>query len=510
MRSILCLVSLFFFVFSSTYSQNPSKRDSIDDEPILNLLDSFLVDYNYDFPDLQTNDRRRPQKQRSETRKGTNVYTSPSLIADRLSEIPAVIPMDYNSYVQRYIDVYTKEKREQVRRMLGLQETYFPIFEAELDKARMPMELKYLPIVESALNPHARSRVGATGLWQFMYYTARDYRLEINSYVDERKDPFASTKAAVRYLQLAYNEFGDWLLAIASYNCGEGNVRKAIRRSGGKRTFWEIRQYLPRETRGYVPAFIAATYVFHYHADHNLFPIDVDFSYYQDTLHLRKMDITLEEIAKMTSTDVEELINLNPHLKLGRIPYSSDPFVLRVSPQVGDYFASNERSIRTQYGKKRTNAPVYAANYQVSRPNPAPRKSYPQPPGTVTVYYTVRSGDVVGTIAEKYEVSQRDLGRWNNLYRYRIKVGQKLKIYTKKEVAQRNAQSKAQLASASTPRSLTIQGPQQGKFYKVKRGDTLWEIARRYTSGNVDELLALNSGLSASSSLRIGQNIRVR
>ena len=509
MRSSLCLLFLFFVVFSSSFSQRPTQRDSIDDEPILNLLDSFLVDYNYDFPDLQTNDRRRGKPPRPQPKPQGNVYASPGVIAQRLQEIPAVIPMDYNTYVQRYIDVYTKEKREQVRRMLGLQETYFPIFEAELDKARMPMELKYLPIVESALNPHARSRVGATGLWQFMYYTARDYRLEINSYVDERKDPFASTKAAARYLQLAYNEFGDWLLAIAAYNCGEGNVRKAIRRSGGKKTFWEIRRYLPRETRGYVPAFIAATYVFHYHADHNLYPVDVDFSYYQDTLHLRKIDITLEEIARMARTDVEELINLNPHLKLGRIPYSSEPFVLRVTPEISDYFASNEASIRTRYGKKRNSTPVYTANYQVNRPSPAPRKAYPKPPGTVTVYYTVRTGDVVGTIAEKYEVSQRDIGRWNNLYRYRIKVGQKLKIYTKKEVAERNARATTQLASASTPK-ITIQGPQKGEFYRVKRGDTLWEIARRYTSGNVDQLLALNSGLSASTSLRIGQSIRVR
>ncbi|MEM6632168.1 MAG: transglycosylase SLT domain-containing protein [Bacteroidota bacterium] len=510
MRSFLCKIFLFLVISSPLYSQNPVEADSLDDEPILNLLDSFLVDYNFDYPGLRDNDRRKKAapKQIRPSRDQRNIFAPPAVVAQRLAEIPAVIPMDYNEYVQRYIDVYTKEKREQVRRMLGLQETYFPIFEAELDRARMPMELKYLPIVESALNPHARSRVGATGLWQFMYYTARDYRLEINSYVDERKDPFASTEAAVRYLQLAYNEFGDWLLAIAAYNCGEGNVRKAIRRSGGGRTFWEIRRYLPRETRGYVPAFIAATYVFNYHADHNLFPVEADFSYYQDTLHLRKIDITLEEIARMSRTDAEELRNLNPHLKLGRIPYSSHPFVLRVSPEVGQFFAANEREIRAKYGKKRDNAPVYAANYSVKRPKPAPRKAYPKPPGTVTVYYTVRTGDVVGTIAEKYEVSTRNLARWNNLYRYRIKVGQKLKIYTKKEVAQRNATP--QLASTSRSKSTSSPGPQSGQFYKVKRGDTLWDIAKKYTQGNVDDLLALNSGLTASASLRIGQSIRVR
>jgi len=502
--AVLCLV-ITPSLFSQTRPADKSK--AIDnEEPILNLLDVFLSDYDFDFPDTKPKDTLKYRD--GEIRRNSVPVVSPSVIEDRISKIPSVIPLEYNQYVQRYIEVYTVKKRDQVARMLGLRKTYFPIFEAELDRAGMPMELKYLSVVESALNPHAKSRVGATGLWQFMYYTAKYYDLEINTFVDERKDPFESTKAAVRYLQLAYNTFGDWLLAIAAYNCGEGNVRKAIRRSGGQRNFWAIQNYLPRETRGYVPAFIAAMYTFHYAAEHNLYPVNVDLNFYQDTLHLSHIDITLEEIAKLTRTDVEELTNLNPHLKLGRIPYSSEPFVLRVNDEVGLYFAEHEREIRRVYGKKREDAQGLTAQkqYDVERPKPIARTvSYQKPPGTVLVYYTVRSGDVVGTIAEKYEVSARDLAMWNGLRRYRIHVGQKLRIYAQKEIAERNARpATQQLAKKS------ITAPQQAMYYRVKEGDTLWDIAQKYTRGNVDDLLNLNAGLNARSSLRIGQSIRVK
>ncbi len=509
MRRLTVLVALCLFFASVSYSQDrPSTQSDPkeDEEPILNLLDTFLSDYNFDFP---KNEREDTLTYRTgEIRDSRVPYFPPSVVEDRISKIPSVIPLEYNQYVQRYIEVYTVKKRDQVERMLGLRRTYFPIFEEELDRAGMPMELKYLSVVESALNPHAKSRVGATGLWQFMYYTARYYGLEMNTFVDERKDPFESTKAAARYLQLAYNSFGDWLLAIAAYNCGEGNVRKAIRRSGGQRNFWAIRNYLPRETRGYVPAFIAAMYTFHYAEEHNLYPVNVDLNFYQDTLHLSHMDITIEEIAKITRTDVDELMNLNPHLKLGRIPYSSTPFVLRVTQEVGMYFAQHEREIRRIYGKKRDSAPTYTASkkYDVERPKPVAQSvSYQKPPGSVLVYYTVRSGDVVGTIAEKYQVSARDLARWNGLRRYRIRVGQKLRIYAKKELAEQNARPARELASAKS-----ITAPQQAMYYKVKQGDTLWDIAQKYNSGNVDDLLDLNAGLTARSSLRIGQSIRVK
>jgi len=514
MKKAYILIAIVSVIHFQAFTQAPTVTDTLEeDEPILDLLDTFLMDYNFDFRDSAEDDSLS-------FRSGEIAFAnriprfSPEVIAKRIEEIPSEVPLTYNSYVQRYIDVYTIEKRDQVERMLGLQQTYFPIFEEALDRTGMPMEIKYLSVVESALNPHARSRVGATGLWQFMYYTARYYGLEVNTYLDERKDPFKSTDAAIRYLQLAYNRFGDWLLAIAAYNCGEGNVRKAIRRSGGKKDFWAIRNYLPRETRGYVPAFIAAMYTFYYAEEHNLYPIQVDLDYYQDTLHLSHIDISLQEIARITRTDVDDLVNLNPHLKLGKIPYSAEPFVLRVPKEVGLYFAKEELNIRRMYGKKReTSATLASQKYDVDRPQPVSQAvSYPKPPGTVLVYYTVRSGDVVGTIAEKYQVSSRDIARWNGLRRYRIRVGQKLKIYTKKSVAEQKARP-ASVSNSKPVQQASAKGiiaPQNAQYYRVKSGDTLWDIAQEYTRGDVDALLSLNSGLRASSRLRIGQSIRVK
>ncbi|MEM6802084.1 MAG: transglycosylase SLT domain-containing protein, partial [Bacteroidota bacterium] len=422
---------------------------------------------------------------------------------DKLYDLPTIIPMDYNVYVQRFIDVYAVRRREQVGRMMGLGRVYFPIFEEYLDKENMPLELKYLPVVESALNPHARSRVGATGLWQFMLYTGKQYGLKVNSFVDERRDPTKSTIAAIKYLKDAYNEFGDWLLAIASYNCGMGNVKKAIRRSGGKQNFWEIRAWLPRETRGYVPAFIAATYVFEHAAEHNIYPVYVDFSLHQDTLHLSRFDITQKANPTKTGEELNTLQIMNPELKLDRIPYTSTPYMLRATPKVSNYFASNERSIRSKYGKKRDQ---YIPKVASKSSSAASKYVNPQPPkGKTLVYYTVRTGDVVGSIAEKYQVSARQISYWNNLYRYRIKVGQKLKIYTTKKIAQqagaRPANKRPSTASATASYS------KNARYHTVSSGDTLWGISNRY-SVSVENLKNLNSGVS--SKLKIGQKIRIR
>ena len=436
---------------------------------------------------------------------------SAEVIQARLNEMPMIIAMDYNIYVQRYIDLYAEKRRDQVSRMMGLGKVYFPMFEEELDKRDMPIELKYMSVVESALNPHARSRVGATGLWQFMIGTAKMYGLEVNSYVDERKDPYKSTVAALDYLAASEKEFGDWLLAIASYNCGPGNVRKAILRSGGKRTFWEIREFLPRETRGYVPAFIAATYVFEHASEHNLYPIYVDFDYRADTLELRNLDITLEEIAKMTQVDVQLLKTLNPELKLDRVPYSSEAYSLNVPQKVSDYFAMYPYRINSEYGKKRDQyiAPAqYTANRSSGSSSSSSASSYTAKKGEVLVYYTVRTGDVVGSIAEKYGVSAREVGYWNNLRRYRIKVGQKLTIYTTKSNAQAaGAQSSPRTASVA-PKPLYSASSGTIQTHTVRQGDTLWGISNRY-SVSLETLYRLNSGLK-NSSLKIGQVVRVK
>ncbi len=443
---------------------------------------------------------------------------SADVISERLYNLPMVISMDYNRYVQRYIEVYTVHRREQVSRMLGLAHLYFPIFEEELDRMGMPLELKYLSVVESALNPHARSRVGATGLWQFMLGTARVYGLKVDSYVDERKDPYKSTIAAFKYLKNSYNEFGDWLLAIASYNCGPGNVRKAIRRSGGQMDFWKIREYLPRETRGYVPAFIAATYVFNYAADHNIFPEYPEFSLETDTIHLKQIDITLAELSDALAVDLDLLRNHNPELKLDRIPYTAESYVLRVPPETAVRYASQERELRGKYGQKRDQLPPeVAARYaaesaaSTSSARSTSTSDYSPPAGTILVYYTVRNGDVVGSIAEKYGVSARQIANWNNLRRYRIRVGQKLKIYTTQQKAEqagaRTAQERRQASVTLAPTAPAPVG--QAVYHKAVRGDTLWGIATKYPDVSLSQIQALNPGLDASD-LKIGMNIRIK
>lgn len=438
---------------------------------------------------------------------------STEVIRQQMQEIPTILPMDYNIYVQRYIDVYSRKRRDQVSRMLGLAKVYFPIFEEELDKRNMPVEIKYLSVVESALNPHARSRVGATGLWQFMLYTGRQYGLVVNSYVDERKNPFKSTRAAMDYLEDSYREFGDWQLAIASYNCGIGNVRKAIARSGGKRNFWDIRAYLPRETRGYVPALIAATYVFTHAADYNIYPEHADFDHNVDTVQIVRMDISLYDIAKMTGTDVEVLRVLNPELKLNKIPYSSKPYVLRAPYEVSEYFAKYSYSIKDEYGPNRkasadrNSGPAPGASYK-----PASKRPYQHINGNDTGsgklrYHTVKTGEVVGAIAEAYGVKASSIARWNRLYRYRIKVGQKLKIYSDKKpqpVGKIGTSSNAE--SSTTAAGIDVSG---AVYHRIRRGETIWEIAKKYNGVSSQSILNLNKGVKPSD-LKVGDRIRVK
>lgn len=491
-------------IVATTKGSNFSDFES-EVKPIDAQLQGFVKNYKYPRPTTRSYDTLLHNTEKH-TPKEVPTY-KPTTIGRRLYELPTTIPMDYNSYVKRYIDVYTKQRRSQTAKMLGLTRVYFPIFEEHLDRMEMPIELKYLPVVESALNPHARSRVGATGLWQFMLSTGRLYGLNVNSYVDERKDPYKSTEAALRYLKRSYDEFGDWLLAIASYNCGPGNVRKAIRRSGGKRTFWEIRPYLPRETRGYVPAFIAVNYAFNYASSHNIYPVYVDFKMREDTLVVRNLDITLQEIATMTRTDVNVLRYLNPSLKLDRIPYSSRPFVLHVPSEVGLYFASNMRSIRAKYGRKR-NQSLASVSYTSNKSTTTRPRSYAAPKGTQKYIHVVKTGEVVGAIAERYGVSARQISYWNNLYKYRIKVGQKLSIYTTPAKAKAAKSYRPSSSAASSTSSAPVVSNGNMKFYTIKSGDTLWGISKKF-GVTVNYLEQVNKGLKASG-LKPGQTIRVK
>jgi len=326
-------------------------------------------------------------------------------------------PMDFifTKDVSRFIDLYASKKRSLTEKTMGLGDLYFPIFEEMLDRYEIPLELKYLPVVESGMNPNARSRVGATGLWQFMYLTGKSYGLYVDSYIDERRDPYLETEAACRYLKFLHNIYGDWSLALAAYNAGPGNVNKAIRRSGGKKTYWEIRRYLPRETRSYVPAFIAVNYVMAYPDDYNLKKKRVKIDYtYTDTIHVRKR-VNFEYLSAYTGVDKEMISFLNPMYRRQLIPAvaeDEDPYAIVLPKENIAVFIINADSI-------------YAKSAIVN-----PELEAPSERNQEVVYYRVRSGDVLGTIAQRYGVKVRDLQEWNNLRGTRINVGQKLMIYT--------------------------------------------------------------------------------
>ena len=348
-----------------------------------------------------------------------------SVYINRLAQINSIIDLPFNSIVRSYINVYTQKKRDRVEVMLGLTDYYFPIFEEILDLYQLPTELRMLPVIESALNPRAVSRVGATGLWQFMYGTGRMYKLTINSYVDERRDPIASSHAAARFLKDLYSIYKDWTLVIAAYNCGPGNVNKAIRRSGGKRNYWDIYYYLPRETRGYVPAFIAATYALTYHKEHNLNPIAMNLPLVSDTIMVNDM-LHLNQVAEVLNMPISTLRDLNPQYKMDIIPAKGKSYVLRIPMESVGQYIDNEQKI---FAYK--DSVYFNPNNRI---DPAKFKSsyqYDVPSGSKKLVYRVKEGDVLGTIARRHGVSVSQLRSWNNIRGNIIRVGQKLTIYVK-------------------------------------------------------------------------------
>ena len=428
-----------------------------------------------------------------------------SIYVQRLQKAQQVIDLSYNPAVLSFIKMYTERKRDQVERMLGLSEYYFPMFEEFLDKHNMPLELKYLPIIESALDPRAVSRAGAVGLWQFMFGTAKLLNLEITSFVDERRDPVKSSEAAVLYLKKLFNIYNDWYLAIAAYNCGPGNVDKAIRRSGGKTGYWEIYNFLPKETRGYVPLFIAATYVMNFYGEHNLTPRVPAMPTNVDTVMVNRY-LHFDQVSSVLNFNHENLKALNPMYRRGVIPATAEKSYPLVLPhdKVAE-FIDNDTTVfaweRSKYFPDNKLAGPVEKNSGYFVPDDVKGKS--------KITYTVKSGDTVGGIAKKYHVSVNDLAYWNNIRKNMIRAGQKLAIYVpeKSKAKFENTAAKTETVGSAIA---TIATEASGDFdyYTVKRGDTPSEIARQFGM-NPEDIMSLN-GISSDKGLQIGQKLKVR
>lgn len=339
-----------------------------------------------------------------------------SVYIRRLRQLPTVMELSYNSIVRRYIEVYTIKKREQVEYMLGVGRYYLPIFAEALDAAGLPLELKYLPVIESALNPKAYSRAGASGLWQFMYATGKVYGLEGNSLVDDRRDPIKATDAAVRFLKDLYDIYGDWSLVIAAYNCGPGNVNKAISRSGGKRDYWAIYNYLPKETRGYVPAFIAATYTMNYYKEHKFCPAQIEMPVFCDTLVLEER-IHLVQIADVLDIELSVLQSLNPQYRKDIIPGNGRSYTLCLPQTHVSHFLNRKDEILAHRAEE--------LNKQRIVVEPAAADPYYRGAGKT---YKVKSGDTLSGIARKQGVSVNQIKKLNNLRSDNIRIGQTLRL----------------------------------------------------------------------------------
>lgn len=355
-----------------------------------------------------------------------NPLFSDSTYIDRLSRMPTVMEMPYNEIVRKFIDMYAGRLRNHVAFMLSACNFYMPIFEEALDAYDIPLELKYLPIIESALNPSAVSRAGACGLWQFMLGTGKMYGLESNSLVDERRDPIKATWAAARYLKDMYDIYKDWNLVIAAYNCGPGTINKAIRRSGGKTDYWEIYNFLPKETRGYVPAFIAANYVMTYYCKHNICPMETNIPDATDTVQVSR-NLHFEQIADICGVNLDEIKSLNPQYKKNIIPGESKPQTLRLPMNSISTFIDRQDTIYAHRNDELfKNRKVVAVNDTRSSTRSSSKSNSSS--GNAT-YHKIRSGENLGSIAHKYGVSINQLKSWNGLRNNNISAGKRLKIY---------------------------------------------------------------------------------
>lgn len=416
---------------------------------------------------------------------------SDTVMIQRLKDMNAFFTLPFNETVKNYMVLYAEKMPTRMSTVLGLAEYYFPIFEATLARYNLPLELKYMAIIESMLNPTATSRAGARGMWQFMYNTARIYGLHIDSFIDERLDVEKAVDAAARYMRDSYRVFGDWALAISSYNCGAGNVSKAIRRAGGSREFWDIYPYLPKETRGYVPAFIGAMYAMTYNREYSIYPIEVGMPARADTFHISKK-LHFKQINEVVGVSMDDLHNLNPQYIHDIIPGTQkEPCVLQLPfSWTPAFMSANQDSLYNHRVSELMSEDILKAaeTRKINKPQ--------------RISYKVRSGDYLGRIASKYGVSVNNLKKWNNLKSNNLRVGQILYIY--KNGGYEPAQNNAAVQKTGSGSGKSSSG---GRTYTVKSGDSFYTIAQKYPGVSAQNIMDYN-GIGPSK-LRPGMVIKI-
>ncbi len=510
MKKYLLLIVFLFIGFCQLFADNDSvivrKNNGY---TMADHLDSVLLSWYY-YTGRDTITFLNPSD-----RYTFNTEVSDSVYAERIRKIETPLDLTYNSNVQNYLDRYVKNGRWIAPKFLGLSHQYFSMFEEKLDSYNMPLELKYLPVIESALNPRAKSPAGATGLWQFMLKTGQGMGLEINSFVDERMDPEKSTDAACRYLKSLYELYGDWTLALAAYNAGPGTINNAIRRSGGATNYWDLYPYLPNETRNYVPGFIAIVYLFTYADEHGYKPENIVFYEDVDTVMVTQ-ELHFAQLDSVLGIDIGQTRELNPQYKLDIIPAKARAYPLRMRRQYVGKFIEYEDSIYNYRDTLFFNPQKYTYKPDEKFVDNAPKAE--QPTGTVALNYTVKSGDAVGLISSWYGVDIAQLKAWNGMYSNNLSVGQVLKVYVPqaleskyKIVTNLSFEEKQRMIGINT----TTSKPQEEvldatyEYYTVKSGDTPYAISLKYPGTTADGILKLN-GITNASSLRIGQKLKIK
>lgn len=507
---MLLFVCLTQMILAQTNNRQLLPKDTITDS---NIVYPVEMEANYD--QLLANWKKDMRYTQDCTSLSDGAITYPdSVYINRLYSLPTQMELVFNPVVKQYIEMYAGRRRKLVSYMLGQGQYYFPMFENALDKEGVPLELKYLPVIESALNPIARSRVGATGLWQFMASTGKLYNLEVNSLVDERRDPVKSTRAAAKYLKDLYNIYGDWNLVIAAYNCGPGNVNKAIRRSGGQTDYWAIYPFLPRETRGYVPAFIAATYIMSYYNEHNICPAVCDFPPSLDTIVIHK-NLHLQQVAEKLDIPIDQVRNYNPQFKGDIVPGQYKGYALNLPIKKITSFIDNSDAIYAHRAQELLTHRKVAGLDVVSSSRASGGR-----------VHRVKKGETLGGIASKYGVSVSQIKQWNGLRSNAINIGKRLIVAPasvavststsaasrQKEVQQPVAEQQTITVSGSDENGLTkvvkVTKPKTvTSYHKIKSGENLNSIANKH-GVSVSNLKAWN-GLK-NNNLIAGKTLKIQ